>query len=97
MSVRVCTLSGTIRDGQAVTSWVTRRPASRRAFGVLDPEGRSRTGISPLDRRSLYQLSYLGVVPEVYRRFDESRKTLFKPRSEATGRNRTFGRASAPE
>lgn len=57
--------AATIRGGQAVTNWVTRRPALRRAFCVLDPEGRTRTGISPLDRRSLYQLSYLGVVPEV--------------------------------
>ncbi len=29
---------------------------------VLDPEGRIRTGILPMDSRSLYQLSYLGVV-----------------------------------
>ena len=37
----------------------------RRAFGVLDPEGRIRTGISSLDRRSLYQLSYFGVVAKM--------------------------------
>jgi hypothetical protein len=37
----------------------------RRAFGVLDPGGRIRTGTSALDRRVLYLLSYPGVVPHV--------------------------------
>jgi hypothetical protein len=38
----------------------------RRAFGVLDPGGRTRTGITRMDSPVLYQLSYPGVVPEVY-------------------------------
>ncbi len=32
---------------------------------VLDPDGRIRTGIFRLDRPSLYQLSYLGVVLQI--------------------------------
>jgi hypothetical protein len=45
-----------------VIELLARRPAFRRAFGVLDPGGRIRTGTSALDRRVLYLLSYPGVV-----------------------------------
>ena len=37
-----------------------------RAFGVLDPGGRTRTGTTRMDSPVLYQLSYPGVVPKVY-------------------------------
>ena len=40
----------------------------------MDPEGRSRTGISAVDSCSLYQLSYLGVVPQMLRTRVGSRK-----------------------
>lgn len=33
----------------------------------MDPEGRSRTGISAVDSCVLYRLSYLRVVPEMLR------------------------------
>lgn len=38
----------------------------RRAFAVLDPGGRIRTGIPRMDSSLLFQLSYSGVVPQVY-------------------------------
>jgi hypothetical protein len=37
-----------------------------RAFGVLGPGGRTRTGTTRMDSPVLYQLSYPGVVPKVY-------------------------------
>jgi hypothetical protein len=37
-----------------------------RAFGVLDPGGRTRTGTTRMDSPVLYQLSYPGVVTKVY-------------------------------
>ena len=37
-----------------------------RAFGVLDPGGRTRTGTTRMDSPVLYQLSYPGVVTELY-------------------------------
>jgi hypothetical protein len=46
--------------GQFVAS---RRPATWRAFAVLDPGGRIRTGILRMDSSLLSQLSYSGVVP----------------------------------
>jgi hypothetical protein len=58
----------------------------RRAFGVLDPEGRIRTGISPLDRRSLYQMSYFAVVPEVWRDHDVAARWPKEPTRRETGR-----------
>jgi hypothetical protein len=60
--------SGHARQPARVREHILRRLRSgtdrRSPVEVL--EGRTRTGISPLDRRSLSQLSYLGVVPEVY-------------------------------
>ena len=41
---------------------------------VLDPEGRIRTGICSLDRRLLYQLSYLGVVHRDVPTAEDARK-----------------------
>jgi hypothetical protein len=38
----------------------------RRAFGVLDTGGRIRTGILRMDSSLLFQLSYSGVVPQMY-------------------------------
>ena len=43
-------------------------PPRGRAFVCPGPGGRIRTGIPPLDRWMLCQLSYPGVVPEMYRR-----------------------------
>ena len=40
----------------------------------MDPEGRSRTGISAVDSCVLYRLSYLGVVVNMLRRADPLRK-----------------------
>ena len=40
----------------------------------MDPEGRSRTGISAVDSCVLYRLSYLGVVPEMLRTWVVRRK-----------------------
>src|SRR5438128_1299173 len=49
-------------DSGKALSYHERRPAARRAFAVLDPGGRSRTGISPMDSGMLYPLSYPGAV-----------------------------------
>ena len=38
----------------------------KRAFDLLDPGGRTRTGTTRMDSPALYQLSYPGVVSEVY-------------------------------
>jgi hypothetical protein len=39
----------------------------RRAFVVLGPGGRIRTGITLMDSETLYRLSYPGAVREMYR------------------------------
>ncbi len=67
-ALRNLSASGRISDGQTREFELSAREAR---FGgplcVLDPEGRARTGIPALDRRALYQLSYLGVVREMIR------------------------------
>ena len=40
----------------------------------MDPEGRSRTGISAVDSCVLYRLSYLGVVSQMLRVANDQRK-----------------------
>ena len=52
----------------------------RRAFAVLDPGGRTRTGILRMDSSLLFQLSYSGVVPAGVRGGLERRKSLFRTR-----------------
>jgi hypothetical protein len=64
-------------DGRAVRcSWTVRlllrylhEGPLARAFGVLDTGGRTRTGTTRMDSPVLYQLSYPGVVSEVYGAF----------------------------
>ena len=51
----------------------------------------SRTGISPWDRRSLYQLSYPGVVPEVCLSLGAARKMAEGDRSRRPLRSHDAG------
>jgi hypothetical protein len=66
-------------DRRASLSYLQERPTFGGPLCVLDPEGRTRTGISALDRRALCQLSYLGVVRQMIRLAAHVRKALFPP------------------
>src|SRR5579863_2974600 len=55
-------------DADPHVRWCGGRRGKPGAYPILDPGGRIRTGMSPLDRRVLYQLRYPRVVHEVYPR-----------------------------
>lgn len=54
----------------------------KRAFVVLGPGGRIRTGIRLMDSETLYQLSYPGAVHEMYRPSHAARKMAKLNRSQ---------------
>ena len=73
--------SVTISGGQsaAALSYLLEGPPKGGPSCVLDPEGRIRTGICLMDSQLLYQLSYLGVVPQMYRRNRRGARWPFRP------------------